>query len=216
VDETSEVIARGPWDPAQVKATWREDHFQVDPELSRAADERIAQLRASGSPSFDGLAARLVRFEQRDGSLELELQPERWALRLQGIDVAGSLSALCVVRDEESRWLVGRRAQWVASWPGRWALGAAGAVDVGENPVQTLTRELAEEWSATGKRLSVEALLRARTGMVMLVGQCWLPAGTQIVANDEHDRFEWWPPRVADWPREIDPSMRQIGQMLEL
>ena len=39
---------------------------------------------------------------------------------------------------QHGRWLAGRRAMWLSSWAGRWALGAGGAVEVGENPVQTL------------------------------------------------------------------------------
>ncbi len=68
-----------------------------------------------------------------DGRLELELEPVRWSLRLGG-DAVDSLSALCVVRDSEGRWLAGRRAAWVATWAGRWALGAGGTVEVGREP----------------------------------------------------------------------------------
>ena len=57
----------------------------------------------------------------------------RWALRLLD-DASGALSVLCVVRDHEGRWLAGRRAEWVATWAGVWALGAGGAVDAGEDP----------------------------------------------------------------------------------
>ena len=96
-------------------------------------------------------------------------QPMRWSLRL-GEDAADSLSALCVVRDAEGRWLAGRRAAWVATWPGRWALGAGGSVEVGEHPVETLPRELHEEWSLVPDELTVEALIRIPSGMVMLVG----------------------------------------------
>ena len=103
------------------------------------------------------------------GGVDLVCQPMRWSLRL-GDDAADSLSALCVVRDADGRWLAGRRAAWVASWPGRWALGAGGSVEVGENPVETLPRELHEEWSLVPDRLTVEALIRIPSGMVMLVG----------------------------------------------
>ena len=100
----------------------------------------------------------------------------RWALRLTG-DADCALSVLCVVRDSEGRWLAGRRAEWVASWAGVWALGAGGAVDAGENPAGALTRELAEEWSVEPARLSVEALLSTPTGMILLIGQAWLAPG---------------------------------------
>ena len=61
-DEAPEVLARGPWDLSQVKATWRAEHFEPPPEHSAAADAAIASLRERGSPSHDGLAARLVDF----------------------------------------------------------------------------------------------------------------------------------------------------------
>ena len=81
-------------------------------------------------------------YREVDGRLELDLQPLRWALRLVEGDASGSVSALCVTRDADGRWLAGRRAPWLASWAGRWTLGAGGAVDVGESPVETLAREL--------------------------------------------------------------------------
>ena len=93
----------------------------------------------------------------------------RWSLRLGG-DAVDSISALCVVRDAEGRWLAGRRAAWVATWAGRWALGAGGSVEVGENPAETLARELEEEWSVVPERLTVEALIRIPSGLVLLVG----------------------------------------------
>ena len=57
-------------------------------------------------------------------------------------DASQSVAALCVTRSADGRWLAGRRAGWVASWAGRWALGAGGAVDLDENPADTLVREL--------------------------------------------------------------------------
>ena len=109
-------------------------------------------MRERGSPSHDGLAARLAGYEVQNGKLKLELQPARWALRLIPENAAGSLAATCVVRDADGRWLAGRRAAWLASWAGRWALGAGGAVEVDENPTDTMSRELQEEWSVQAQR----------------------------------------------------------------
>ena len=69
------------------------------------------------------------------------------------------MSVLCVVRAADGRWLAGRRAAWLASWAGRWALGAAGSVEVDENPTDTMARELREEWSVEAERLRIEALV---------------------------------------------------------
>jgi 8-oxo-dGTP diphosphatase len=209
-----DVLARGPWHPEDVVAHWRDEHFDPSPESARAADAAIAALRDRGSPSHDGLAARLVGFHARAGRLELELQPLRWALRLVESDAAASLSALCVTRDSEGRWLAGRRAAWLSSWAGRWALGAGGAVDVGESPATTLTRELREEWSVAPERLTVEALVRVPPSMVMVVGLAWLPAGAEVHADAEHDAHAWWPADVDAWPPEATDELRRMARAL--
>ena len=129
------ILARGPWQADQVASRWREDTFEPPAARTEAADEAIAALEDRGSPAHDGLAARLADFRSDGGRLELELQPMRWSLRLVRDDASASLAALCVTRSADGRWLAGRRAPWVATWAGRWALGAGGAVEVGEDPV---------------------------------------------------------------------------------
>ena len=207
------MLARGPWDPSRIGCTWREEPSAAGNAAAAEADAAIAELRDSGSPSHDGLAARLMTTEQTDAGLHLELQPVRWSLRLRG-DALDSLSALCVVRDEEGRWLAGRRAAWVASWAGRWALGAGGTVEVGENPAETLVRELDEEWSVTPQRLSAEALIRIPSGLVLFVGMAHVVAGTDVTMDPEHDAHAWWPPDPADWPEEADQPLRLMAQLL--
>ena len=207
------ILARGPWQSGQIAVRWREDTFEPEPEQSAEADRAIAELEDRGSPSHDGFAARLCAFDADDAGLRLELQPMRWSLRLSD-NASASLSVLCVTRDADGRWLAGRRARWVASWAGRWALGAGGSVEVGEDPVHTLTRELEEEWSVQPKRLAVEALVSLPTGLVMLVGQAWLPDGAEVERDAEHDAHAWWPPEPADWPDEADPVLRHMATLL--
>jgi 8-oxo-dGTP diphosphatase len=207
------ILARGPWQQRQVSVRWRDDLFEPNAAQHAAADRAIAALEDRGSPSHDGLAARLASFQCTDHGLDLELQPMRWSLRL-GDDAAASLSVLCVARDEAGRWLAGRRAPWVATWPGRWALGAGGSVEVGEDPVETLTRELEEEWSVAPQRLAVEALLSLPSGLVMLVGQAWLPAGVQVERDPEHDAHAWWPAEPDAWPDDADPALRRMASLL--
>jgi 8-oxo-dGTP diphosphatase len=209
------ILARGPWQAGQVAATWREDSFVADPERSAAADAAVAALADRGSPSHDGLAARLAGFRQDGDGLALELQPMRWALRLLSEGAADALSVLCVVRDADGRWLAGRRAGWVATWAGRWALGAGGAVEIGEDPVESLTRELEEEWSVRPDRLTVEALVRAPSGMAMLVGQAWLGPAADVTRDPEHDEHAWWPADVDDWPEEADPALSMMARLLD-
>src|SRR3954449_5340989 len=166
------ILARGPWPPARVSARWSERGYDPPPETSAQADRAIAELVDRGSPSHDGVCARLQGYRAGDGELRLELQPMRWALRLLD-DASGALSVLCVVRDHNGRWLAGRRAEWVSTWAGMWALGAGGAVDVGEDPARALARELQEEWGVVPERLVVEALVATPGDSTFLVGQAW-------------------------------------------
>jgi ADP-ribose pyrophosphatase YjhB (NUDIX family) len=209
------ILARGPWQAAQVAATWREDAFVPDAASDAEADEAVAALADRGSPAHDGLAARLAGWTLDGGQLSLELQPMRWALRLLPEGAADALSVLCVVRDADGRWLAGRRAGWVATWAGRWALGAGGAVEVGEDPVLTLTRELEEEWGVQPARLAVEALVRAPGGMAMLVGQAWLESDAEVTRDHEHDAHAWWPASVDEWPADADPTLCTMARLLD-
>jgi ADP-ribose pyrophosphatase YjhB (NUDIX family) len=208
------ILARGPWETGAVEAVWRTEPYAPTASSVAAADAAIDALRERGSPSHDGVAARLVSHRVEDGRLHLELQPTRWALRLVEGDASGSLSALCVARDADGRWLAGRRAGWLASWPGRWALGAGGAVEVGEDPVLTLARELEEEWSVAPERLAVEALVCLPNRMAMLIGQAWLPPGAAVRRDHEHDEHAWWPADPADWPEEADPALRRMASVV--
>ena len=208
------LLTRGPWHPDEVEVHWSDDHYDPPPARVEAADAAIAALRDRGSPSHDGLSARLVAHEEHDGRLTLHLQPLRWALRLVEGDASLSVAALCVTRSADGRWLAGRRAPWLSSWPGRWALGAGGAVDVGESPVDTLTRELREEWSVAPERVQVEALVRLPHRLVMLVGQAWLPTGAEVTPDHEHDAHAWWPAAIDEWPPEADGPLRRLAGLL--
>ena len=159
------------------------------------------------------MATRLVAWDARDDHLRLELQPVRWALRLLD-DASDSLTALCVVRSEDGRWLAGRRADWVSSWAGRWALGAGGAVDLGESPTDTLARELQEEWRLKPNGLSVQALICLPTGLNMLVGLATVPNSCDPVPDAEHDDWTWWPADTSDWPDEADDRLKLMADLL--
>lgn len=208
-----QLLARGRWDVTQVDARWSEQPFVPDASAAAAADAAVEELRRRGSPAHDGMSARLAAFHSTRERLRLELEPARWSLRLSG-DAGRAISALCVVRDTEGRWLAGRRASWVATWPGRWALGAGGAIDVGENPAETLTRELHEEWSVRPRRLTIEALTRVPSGLLLLVGMAHVAAGQRLQMDSEHDAHAWWPADPADWPPEADGQVRHMGMLL--
>lgn len=213
-NEMPTILARGPWELAQVKASWRAEHYEAPREHVEAADAEIAGLRERGSPSHDGLAGRLVDYRDTPHGIELELQPLRWALRLVAGDASCSVAALCVTRAADGRWLAGRRAPWLSSWAGRWALGAGGAVDLGENPADTLARELREEWSVTPERVRGEALVRLPHRLVMFVGQAWLAEGAEVTPDHEHDDHAWWPSDIDAWPPEAGEGLRRMARWL--
>ena len=76
------LLARGPWRPDEVDVHWSDAHYDAPRAREEQADAAIAALRDRGSPSHDGVAARLVDHEEDHGRLRLHLQPVRWALRL--------------------------------------------------------------------------------------------------------------------------------------
>ncbi|HYM55132.1 MAG TPA: NUDIX hydrolase [Solirubrobacteraceae bacterium] len=211
-----EILARGPWALERVRTNWREDAYEPSPAQTEAADAAIRDLQDRGSPSHDGVAARLVDYRQDEEGIAIELQPLRWALRLVAGDASHSVAALCVTRSADGRWLAGRRAEWVSSWAGRWALGAGGAVDLGESPADTLVRELREEWAVTPERVQGEALVRLPHKLVMFVGQAWLPAGAeeQVTPDHEHDAFAWWPREIEQWPQEAGEALPRMARWL--
>jgi 8-oxo-dGTP diphosphatase len=208
------ILARGPWRPADVQVSWRGEPFAPPQAVIDEADRALEELRGRGSPSHDGLAARLRDFEVSDGRLTLECEPVRWALRLLPDDAMQSLSALCVVRAADGSWLAGRRAAWLATWAERWALGAAGSVEVDENPADTLVRELREEWSVAPQRLTVEALVGLPNGIAMLIGMAWLEEGASVTPDSEHDDFAWWPADIERWPAHADDQLRRVAALL--
>jgi 8-oxo-dGTP diphosphatase len=211
-----EVLARGPWEIEQIRTRWREEPYEPSPAHAQAADAAIRDLKERGSPSHDGVAARLVDFKQDERGIQIELQPLRWALRLVDEDASHSVAALCVTRSADGRWLAGRRAPWVASWAGRWALGAGGAVDLGESPADTLVRELREEWAVSPARVRGEALLRLPQHLIMFVGQAWLAEGDEqaVVPDHEHDEFAWWPREIGHWPSEAGEALARMASWL--
>jgi 8-oxo-dGTP diphosphatase len=207
------LLARGPWAPEQVESVWHDGVWEPPADVERLADAAVDALRDRGSPAHDGEAARLCAWDDDGDVLRLELQPVRWALRLVEAGDANSLTALCIVRSEDGRWLAGRRAGWLASWPNRWALGAGGAVEVGEDPALTLSRELEEEWQLTPAALTVEALAALPTGLA-IVGLATVPSDADPVPDAEHDEFAWWPADVARWPDDADERLRRMALLL--
>ena len=181
------------------------------PPDTAAADAAIAALRERGSPSHDGLAARLADF--------------RAARRPGARAAAGALVAaagrqrrdaqrLGAVRRARRRGPLARGApRGVARVLGRAAgrSAPAGAVEVGEQPVDAMTRELEEEWSVAPARLSVEALAGAE--------RAGLPRRARVAAGGRRGRAATTSttrtpggrPTSSDWPDEADETVRRMA-----
>ena len=56
------LLARGPWPLDRVECVWHDEPYEPGAGHAEAADEAISALRERGSPSHDGVAARLMRF----------------------------------------------------------------------------------------------------------------------------------------------------------
>jgi 8-oxo-dGTP diphosphatase len=214
VQDFPRLLARGPWSESEIEVDWSECEYSADAAMNSAADRALAQLGERGSPTHDGLAARLNSYEVRGQRLSLELEPMRWALRLVEDNAHNAFSALCVTRRADGHWLAGKRASWVASWAGRWTLGAGGSVEVSEHPMTTLTRELREEWSVEAQRITGEALIELPAGLVMFVGLAYLDNNAEIVRDAEHDDYAWWPPDISQWPEHAEPSLKKLARIL--
>src|ERR1700724_3790560 len=107
VTEPPVILARGPWPIEQVRASWREEEFEPPREHTEAADAAIEGLQRRGSPSHDGVAARLVDYRLEGEGIAIELQPLRWALRLVAGGACLSMGAPCGTRSAGGRRLGG-------------------------------------------------------------------------------------------------------------
>ena len=83
-----------------------------------------------------------------------------------------------------------------------------------EQSIDTLTRELHEEWSVVPERVQGEALVRLPHRLVMFVGQAWLPDGAEVTPDHEHDEWAWWPAEIDRWPAEADERLKLMAALL--
>ncbi len=212
VDESG-VLARGPWEPGEIQVRWHSEPYVPSAETTQAADRALQKLRGRGSPSHDGLAARMRDYERPGRPAAARLQPVRWSLRLLP-GAAGAEPVSAVRRARRRGQLAGRAPRGVAGDLGT-ALGArrGGSVEVDENPADTLARELGEEWSVSPSD-SRRGADPVAGGITMLLGQAWLADGAQVTPDAEHDEFEWWPADPGRWPAHADQPLRLTAALL--
>ena len=166
------ILARGPWHPDQVRVTWLEQAYEPPGRGGPAGRQRGGRAAGARLACHDGLATRLASFARggrRPGARASALalgaatggrrclrQPHGTLRRCAPRTAAGSPAAA---------------PSWVSTWAGRWALGAGGAVDLGESPAETLPRELHEEWRLEAATASASRRSCALpNGLAMVVG----------------------------------------------
>ena len=205
------ILARGPWQSDQVEARWLPDTFEPPAEVQAEADAAVAGLRERGSPAHDGMATRLAGWREEDERLLLDLQPVRWALRLVEGDACDSLTALCVVRDPDGRWLAGRRGGLGFDLGG--ALGARRRRrgrprrEPGRHALARAARGVAARARAAQRR----GAARLPNNVAMVVGLATCRDGAEPGADHEHDEWAWWP---ADVDGGRTPTPQADGRML--
>jgi 8-oxo-dGTP pyrophosphatase MutT (NUDIX family) len=79
-----------------------------------------------------------------------------------------------LVVDGAGRLLAHRRAEWKDVWPGRWDVAFGGVAAVGEAPLETARRELAEEAGVTAAALEPLGGGRYEDGQVRVIGDVFL------------------------------------------
>ena len=212
-----EVLARGPWPLEQVRAHWREEHFEPSAAHARAADAAIAALQQRGSPSHDGVAARLVEYargrgRRRAGAAAAALGACGWSPATRR---TASRRTASRVRPTAAGWPAGaRRGSPRGPGAGRWAR-AARSISARTRPTRSCASSQ-EEWSVAPARVQGEALLRLPHKMVMFIGQAWLAEGAEdeVTPDHEHDAFAWWPREIDEWPPEAGEILPRLARWL--
>ena len=213
---TPGILARGRWALEQVEAAWLATPYEPPARATDAADAAISALRERGSPAHDGLSARLVVLRRRRPSASrLELEPIRWALRLDRTrrvaerrrDVRGARQRRPLARGASrglARDLVGplgarrRRRRRGRREPGAHARARAARGMVGHAPSGSRSRRSCASPSSSS---CCSAWPGSRTAR-------------EVVPDEEHDEFAWWPAEVDDWPAEADEPLRAMATML--
>ena len=141
------ILARGPG-PRSRSSPLPEVPFEPRSMQLRRPTEQVHALRQRGSPSHDGLAAGWSTHQVNGGGRRSTCSLPCWAPRAgPGASSAGDVGAVRG-RAADGRWLAVCRAG-VAGVVGR-PLGAGRWIGPGRRePMYTMGRELAEEWSNT-------------------------------------------------------------------
>ena len=164
---------------------------------------RSADLQDRGSPSHDGVAARLVDYRAA----------RRAASRSSCSRCAGRCGWSPATPPRAWPRCASPARPTGAGWPGGARRGSPRGPAAGRSaraarstsartPPRRWCASCSEEWAVAPERVRGEALLRLPHRLVMFVGQAWLAEGADeaVTPDHEHDAFAWWPSEIDDWP----------------
>lgn len=188
------------------------------PEHPRVAevDERWAAFRERVPAAFDGRVMHVIGAHRNGhGGVVMHLVETAYryyAVQEPGFDLGVRPLGAKGVTWRDGRVLLGRRAGWVAGYPGAWEFAPGGVVEPGESPARTVARELREETGIEVAREPIAAalLLDARL-------RCWelihrVAAGEVAgPASDEYDELRWCEPGALPGP--LSPIAADIAAM---
>jgi ADP-ribose pyrophosphatase YjhB (NUDIX family) len=188
------------------------------PEHPRVAevDERWAAFRERVPAAFDGRVMHVIGAHRNGhGGVVMHLVETAYryyAVQEPGFDLGVRPLGAKGVTWRDGRVLMGRRAAWVAGYPGAWEFAPGGVVEPGESPARTVARELREETGIEVAREPIAAalLLDARL-------RCWelvhrVEAGEAAgPASDEYDEIRWCEPGALPGP--LSPIAADIAAL---
>ena len=186
------------------------------PEHPRVAevDERWAAFRERVPAAFDGRVMHVFGVHRNGhGGVVMHLVETAYryyAVQAPDFDLGVRPLGAKGITWRDGRVLMGRRAAWVAGYPGAWEFAPGGVVEPGESPARTVVRELREETGVEAAREPVAAalLLDARLRCWELVHRIEAAASAGP-ASDEYDELRWCDP--ADLQGPLSPIAAEIA-----
>ena len=127
------------------------------PEHPRVAevDERWAAFRERVPAAFDGRVMHVFGVHRNGhGGVVMHLVETAYryyAVQAPDFDLGVRPLGANGITWRDGRVLMGRRAAWVAGYPGAWEFAPGGVVEPGESPARTVVRELREETGGRGR-----------------------------------------------------------------
>ncbi len=187
-----------------------------DPHLRVEAERVWAALAASNARVFDG---RLIQVAgvHRNGAGGATIQGFPCAYRWyaaqsgrHGLDVGCRPLGVKGVTRCGDRVLIGRRAAWTASFPGRVEFAPSGGVEPGASPESALEAELSEEVGAAARSAprAIAVIYDPEAKSWEVVMMLDVAREDLAPATDEYEQLQWCD--VDALPDDLTPLSRRI------